>query len=111
MRYKVSLIEDSVNKRFNLAKFKLFDEKINGSIVECCTVTHNGVPYVDVNTSMRVNVALDIISVISEHYGVCVPLFCDNAESVSAWNTMPSQTIRLYVSKRDKNIRVEREGM
>lgn len=109
MRYKVSLIEDKVNGRFKLASFKLFEEKINGNIVECCTVMHNGVPYSDLNNAMRVNVALDIIGAISAHYGVSVPLFCDNAESVSVWEQIPSQTIRLYVSERDSDLRFEKE--
>lgn len=111
MRYKVSLIEEKVNGCFKLARFKLFDEKINGNIAECCTVTHNGVPYEDLNNAMKVNVSLDIIGAISAHYGVSVPLFCDNAESVSTWEQIPSQTIRLYVSERDTELRVEREGL
>lgn len=106
-RYKVSFIEESVNSRFQYARFKLFDQQVNGALVDCCVATYQGVPYEDVNTSMQMNLGLDIIGVISGHYGVRVPLFCDNAESVSEFIPVDTQTIRLKVSENDKELRCE----
>lgn len=106
-RYKATFIEDGINSRFRQAKFKLFERQVNGTLADCCMATYQGVPYEDINTSMRMNLGLDIIETISRHYGANVPLFCDNAESVSEWNHTDAQTIRLYVSERDKELRIE----
>lgn len=110
LRFKAAFIEDSINSRFHCARFRLFERQINGALAECCMATYQGVPYDDVNTSMRMNLGLDIINTISQHYGVSVPLFCDNAESVSEWLPADTQTIRLYVSERDNELRIETEG-
>ena len=48
----------------------------------------------------------DIINTLSMAYGVSVPLFIDNAESVTRLETSASQVIRLVVSENDKELRV-----
>lgn len=110
LRFKAAFIEDSINSRFHCARFRLFECQVNGALAECCMATYQGVPYDDVNTSMRMNLGLDIINTISQHYSVSVPLFCDNAESVSEWLPADTQTIRMYVSERDNELRIETEG-
>lgn len=105
VRHKVATIEDDINSHFQLARFKLFDTQVNGAIVDCCEATYNGVPYSDVNSAMRANLGVDIIAAISQHYELAVPLFCDNAESVSEYQPIDTQVIRLYVSPEDKKLR------
>lgn len=105
VRYKVAAIEDDINSHFKLARFKLFDTQVNGAVVDCCEATYQGVPYADVNSAMRANLGVDIIAAISQHYELAVPLFCDNAESVSEYQPIDTQVIRLYVSPEDKNLR------
>ncbi len=41
------------------------------------------VPWSDVNTGARVRAGLQIIKVLSGHYGITAPVFIDNAESVT----------------------------
>lgn len=107
IRYKVELITDEINGQFKLVKFKLFANRINGSLQECCEATVNGVPYADINSANKVNAGLDIIEVLSEHAGVKVPLFIDNAESITQLYDIDTQIIRLIVSKQDKTLRCE----
>lgn len=107
IRYKVSLIEDGVNSRFRIARFKLFDVQVNGALVDCCEATADGVPYGSVNHGMAVNLGLDIIETLSEYYGIRAPLFIDNGESVTKYTEISSQVIRLCVSERDKVLRLE----
>lgn len=107
IRYKVSLIEESVNSRFRLARFKLFDVQVNGGLVDCCEATADGVPYGSVNHGTAVNLGLDIIETLSEYYGIRAPLFIDNGESVTRFIETSSQVIRLCVSEKDKELRVE----
>lgn len=106
-RHKVAAIEDSINAHFKLARWKLFDVQVNGAIADCCEATYNGVPYSDVNSAMRANLGVDIISAISAHYGLSVPLFCDNAESVSEYQPIDTQVIKLYVAPECGELKVE----
>ena len=103
--FKVSMIEESINGRFTLARFKLFDVQINGAVVDCCEATHDGVAYSDLNDGMKVNIGLDIIQTLSQHYGVSVPLFVDKAESVTDLYRIDTQVIRLVVSENDRELR------
>lgn len=111
VRTKVALLEDRINSKFKLARFKLFDVQINGAIAECCETMYKGVPYSGgLNNGARINVGLDIINTLSEHYGFAPPIFIDNAEAVTQLLPTRGQQIRLIVSEADKALRVEIEG-
>ena len=105
-RFRVQSVEQSVNSRFQLARFRLFNEQINGGLADCCDVVVDGVPYDDLNSATQVNVGLDIIETISLHYNRRVPLFIDNAESVTKLQEISAQVVRLAVSAEDKELRL-----
>jgi len=107
IRAKVRLLEDKINSKFKMARFKLFEVQVNGALAECCETTYNGVPYSNLNNGAKVQIGLDIINTLSEHYGFAPVVFIDNAESVT--NILPTkgQQIRLIVSAADKKLRVE----
>lgn len=107
VRTKVRMLEDKINSKFQMARFKLFETQVNGALSECCETTFNGVPYSNLNNGARLNIGLDIINTLSEHYGFAPPVWLDNAESVT--NILPTrgQQIRLIVSAADKKLRVE----
>ena len=48
-----------------------------------------------------------MIATLSEHYGIRVPLFVDNAEGVTALLPVDTQVIRLVVSESDQKLRCE----
>lgn len=104
-RYKVSYIENSINSKFELARFRLFNEQVNGGLADCCDATYDGVPYSSLNNGMRINIGVDVIRTISKHYGLRVPLVVDNAESVVSLLDADTQVIRLVVSGADKELR------
>lgn len=108
-RQKVSLLESKINAKFRMANFTLFKENVtNDGIEECCETTFNGVPYTDLNNAARINVGLDIIKTLTEHYGFTAPIFVDNAEAVTKLIDMDDiQVIRLVVSGKDKALRLE----
>lgn len=105
-RYKARFVEDSINNLFSIARFRLFREQANGGLEERCDVVCDGVPYVGLNNGAKINVGIDIINTLSRHYGVTVPLFVDNAESVTRLTASGAQVIRLVVSESDKELRV-----
>lgn len=106
-RYKASFVEESINNEFRLAKFRLFREQANGGVEDRCDVVYDGVPYISLNNGMKINVGIDIINTLSRAYGVTVPLFVDNAESVTNLEKADCQVIRLVVSENDKELRIQ----
>ncbi|MGK0554495.1 AAA family ATPase [Macrococcus capreoli] len=110
-RTKVKTIEGTINEKFKLARFKLFDEKKNGNIEETCITTFEGVEFGrGLNTAAMINVGLDIINTLSNHYNVYAPIFIDNAESVTDVYQTSSQQIELKVSEQDKDLRLSNES-
>lgn len=106
-RAKVNMLEGNINNKFKYARFKLFEQQINGGLREVCETTYNGVPYSSgLNNAAQINIGLDIINTLSDHYGVQAPIFVDNAESVNELLYIDSQVISLVVST-DKELRVE----
>ena len=109
-RYKTRFVEDSINGLFRVARFRLFREQANGGIEDRCDVVHDGIAYENLNNGMKINLGIDIINTLSTAYGVRVPLFVDNAESVTQLEKCGSQIIRLVVSENDKELRVNYEN-
>ena len=105
-RYQTRFVEDSINGMFRIARFRLFREQANGGVEDRCDVVLDGVPYISVNNGAKINLGIDIINTLSEAYGVKVPLFVDNAESVTKLEASSSQIIRLVVSENDKELRI-----
>ena len=104
-------MEEKINSKFKLARFKLFDVQVNGGIAETCETTYQGVPYSSgLNNAARINVGLDIINTLAEHYRFDAPIFVDNAEAVTHLIPTRGQIIRLVVSENDKDLRVEVEA-
>lgn len=106
-RKKVSYLEESINSKFELVKFKLFNILKNGGLEEVCEATYNGIEYgTSLNTGARINCDLDIINTLSKEFGLSVPVFVDNTESVNDLHPINSQMIELRVTK-NKNLKVE----
>ena len=109
-RFKTRFTEERINGFFRIARFRLFREQANGGVEDRCDVVYEGVPYSSVNNGMRINLGIDIINTLSEFYGVRVPLFVDNAESVTRLEKCRSQMIRLVVAEGEKQLRLCRES-
>lgn len=108
---KAKDIEAKVNGAFRIVRWKLFDTQVNGGVKPCCEATVDGIPYgKDLNSAARLNAGLDIIEALSGVVGMTVPVWIDNAESVTAYLPVNAQVIRMYVSATDKKLRVEVQG-
>lgn len=108
VRADIGMVEDVVNNRFRVARFRMFDQTQDGGLVETCYVTDaKGVPFRSMNDAQRILCGLDVIRVLGEHYGVSAPIFVDNAESVTTRDFgTQSQVIALTVVKGVKNLHV-----
>ncbi|MFA5715707.1 MAG: hypothetical protein WC998_08200, partial [Candidatus Paceibacterota bacterium] len=104
---KIDNIEEQINSRFKMAKFRLFKTLINNSVEMCCDTLYKGVPYNSLNAAARIQVGIDIINVLSEHYGVRGVLYIDNRESTTEIPETNSQVVNLYVSPEHKELTIK----
>lgn len=107
IKAKVSMLEESINARFKLARFRMFNIMLNGNVEECCETTYKGVPYRSMNNAARINVGLDIINALTSYFKVSAPVFIDNAEAVTEFVSVNSQTIKLVVDESKPQLTVE----
>lgn len=90
-----NLLLEAVNGKFKHVEFKLFNELVNGEIEDCCEAMLNGTPYSGMSSGEEIFAGIDIVNVLSEHYGVSIPLFIDHAESLTLPIEAKSQVIEL----------------
>jgi len=107
VKAKVNMLEDVINSRFKLARFKMFNVMLNGNVEECCETTYKGVPYRSMNNAARINVGLDIINALTSYFKVNAPVFIDNAEAVTEFIPVNSQTIKLIVDESEPQLVVK----
>ena len=103
---KVELLENAINSKFEVVKFRLFDTQINGGLVECCDTLVNVVPYSDVNNAHKILAGLDIINTLIKFYKTSAPIFIDNRESINELYNINAQVISLIVTQNEK-LRIE----
>lgn len=112
-RKKAEMLTDKINAHFNNVRFRLFKVQINGGIADDCEVmalTSAGyIPYSTANNAARINAGLEIIKGFSKVHEVSMPVFVDNAESITKLGADGLQVIRLVVSENDKTLRIETE--
>lgn len=115
VKAKTKLLDDKINSRFKTLRFRLFIEQQNGGIADDCEALvpcKSGlVPFKSANNAARINAGLELIDTLAEYYGVELPVFIDNAESVTSLTHTETQVIRLVVSEPDKTLRFERGGI
>ena len=107
IKAKVNMLEENINSRFKLARFKMFNVMLNGNVEECCETTYKGVPYRSMNNAARINVGLDIINALTSYYKVNAPVFIDNAEAITEFVPVNSQTIKLIVDETEPQLVVK----
>lgn len=100
IRTKMNRISESINAKFKTVSWKLFGDLVNGGIKETCECVIDGIPYAGLSNGQKIVAGLDIISSLSELYGVSAPIFIDNAEAISDGNLpdMDCQIILLMVA-------------
>ncbi len=110
IRYKMDKVSSDINKQFDGINFKLFENQLNGGLKETCELTVNGVPYGSLNNGHRIIAGLQIIKALQGLYGVSMPVFIDNAESINDFNlpTIDCQVICMKVTE-DREVKVEVE--
>lgn len=100
---KIEAVESRINNMFRIVRFRMYNEQVNGGLAETCECIVDGVPYSDLNSAMKINAGMDILSTLSEKFGVYAPIFVDNRETINDLLPVKSQVINLVVT-RDKEL-------
>lgn len=107
-RLKAEQTEANVSKKFDITNWKLFEMLQNGNTKDICEPLFDGIPFnSDLNTGARVNIGIDCINVLSEHFKLKCPIFVDNSESITDWIETDSQMIRLKATKKGDKLDYE----
>lgn len=108
---RAEMFSQNINRHFSTVRFILFERQINGGIKETCEAkvkTENGwMPWSSASSAEKINGGLEIINVLSDHYGIHLPIVIDNAEAVCSLAETDSQQIRLRVSADDRKLRIQ----
>lgn len=108
MQKQAKLVEEKVNEKFTLVKFKLFETLLNEGIKPVCVTMIDGVPYSHgLNKGGEINAGLDIINTLSKHYDIQCPVWIDNCESITEPLKLDTQTIKLIKDENYKEIHLE----
>lgn len=104
------LVSQKVNSMFERVKVEMMQQNKSGAWIPSCTITTDGVQSTVYNKAESILSGIDISNAFMKYFGLNMPLFIDDAESISSNNCITSdrQLIRLIVSEDDK-IRVEYE--
>lgn len=96
-----AILEERINKHFNLVKWKMFKTvNNNGDPFDepYCECYVNGSAYHDgLNQAARLNAGLDICEALCKYYQVSAPIIIDNSESCLDIIPTTGQQIRLEV--------------
>lgn len=107
---RAEALSGKVDKHFSCTRFKFFENQINEGVNETFVICNDeGVPWKSMNSASRRLCGIDIINVLSKHYNLYVPVWIDNAESITDWYVEPdgSQFFRLFASNEVKELTVE----
>ena len=97
-RADIEAVEAAINSRFDLVRWRMYEQTIEGADVETCVATIDGVPFNSLNSAGQVLAGLDIIRTFCRYYGATAPVFIDNAESVNQLFPVASQLVKLVVT-------------
>lgn len=97
---KIMAVENGVSSLFTMVRWKMYEPNLtNDGEKEICQAIINGIPYDQQNRATQVNAAIDIVNGFAHAYEVGLPLFIDNAESVTSIVPTNGQRITMTVVK------------
>lgn len=106
---KNELLVEEINANFSIVRWILFDFQKNGEYKEVCIPTVDARRFGDsTNTGREIVAKLDICNSLQKFFGIEVPVFLDNAESINDFNIpeMDCQLILMNVTE-DEELRLE----
>lgn len=105
---KNELLVEEINKNFGIVKWLLFDYQKNGEYKEVCIPTVDGRRFGDsTNTGREIVAKLDICNSLQKFFGIELPVFLDNAESINDFNIPEMDCQLILMNVTNGGLRVE----
>lgn len=106
---RAELVSAVVNRQLSRCKVEMMSQSKAGDWIPSCTITTDGVQSTVYNKAEKIFSGIDISNAFMSYYGLNMPLFIDDAESISNNNKVETerQTIKLIVSESDLIIKNE----
>ena len=104
-----SIVQTRTNALFNRVTVDMLKENKSGEFDETCRILYKGVPAEMWNNAEKSLSGIDISLTFMKFYGVMLPIFVDNTESINrdALYDVDTQMIQLYVSETDYKVIVK----
>lgn len=106
---KVNLLTERINAFFNVIKWQMFKQQINGGFAEVCTPLVNGTSYDGLlNHGDKILAEIDLCQAFQKANNVTCPIIIDDTESLDSWR-VPELDNQLIVLRRtdDKSLVIE----
>lgn len=97
---RAEIINKKVSSKFQYISVKMSEQNKSGEFVPSCIITDNeGVNAMVTNNASRILCGIDISLAFQDFYGLRLPLWVDNAESINFGNlpNISNQEVLLYV--------------
>ncbi len=102
LREYADIIKNRVNVNFDKVNVVMTQYNKSGALVDCCSLEYEGVTGSN-NYASRILIGVELSQAFQKYYGVTLPIFIDNAESLNEVNIPKhdGQVILLVVSEDD----------
>lgn len=100
---KADVVGMRVNKFFDKCNVSMYSEKKDGTLIPNCVITMGGVQSSTLNKEGTITAGVDVSNAFCKYYGINMPLFVDDNESLSSENRVKTdrQLITLTVDDCD----------
>lgn len=107
----IKSVEDAINSKFGIVKFRMFDTCINGTVKEICEPMMGGVTFDNLSRGEKFKVSLDILRTMQKFYGVELPVWIDDAESYTSnsFVELPNQIFLMKAVEGQTKLKIEVE--
>lgn len=98
---KAELLKQRVRKYFKIVEFITSETTNDGNLIETFKLAYNGIPYEDLNQSMKILVCLDLLVGIQKIKDKHICILIDNGEQITRLPELETQLIVTYVKKQE----------
>lgn len=103
VKQETDIIVDTVNDKFkngvSWALYKEIYKNGDGGIEEDCVCMYNNKRYSSLSNGEKNIANLEVVKTLQEYFGVNLPIFSDNAESITIPYNVDNQIVELFAKK------------
>lgn len=101
-KMKIDLLKKKIRKNFKLLDFITEEKMSDGTSNETFKLSYKGIPYEDLNQSMKIKISLDLLLGIQNIKDKHICILIDNGEQITTLPNINTQVIITYVKKQEE---------